>query len=280
MFLRRIPLHILLALVVGAILVGPAVAQTYNDAMTWYDGGEGKLSLAPTPVTNLSSIVFAGTTTQKDLLVTVTKEGAEAHSAHIPLAADGSFNVLYLIKGGIGTYAITFFGSPQKGSAKYQGLGVFTLTVAEVLPAELLNLELNGKISEFVDKVLGSTVGRGECWDLAQEALDTNLADWTRPLTFGLPLDPERAEIKAGDIVQFRNLKTTEQLSDKTTRWETLGSPDHTAVIYKVLGKKHYTLAHQNVRGKRRVITSDINLAKATSGEYWIYRPVALMVRQ
>ncbi len=70
----------------------------------------------------------------------------------------------------------------------------------------------------------------------------------------------------------------------KYTEWylwrQTFGAPDHTAVIYKVLGKKHYTLAHQNVRGNRSVTKGDINLNKVTCGKYWIYRPVALMIQQ
>jgi hypothetical protein len=127
---------------------------------------------------------------------------------------------------------------------------------------------------------MGTTVGSGECWDLAQQALDMNLAEWSRPTSFGRPLNPETDEIKAGDIIQFRSVKITEHLPGGVTRWETLGTPDHTAIIYRVLGKKRYTLAHQNIGGKRSVMTSDINLAKVTGGKYRIYRPVALMIRQ
>ena len=208
------------------------------------------------------------------------KKGGKERSNPVPLAADGSFNVRYLIKEGIGTYTVSFHGSGQKSSLSYEGLGFFTHTVKKALPANLLRLELNGKVLAFVNKVLGTSVGRGECWDLAQEALDMNLAYWTRPTTFGLPLNPRTDEIKAGDIIQFRNLKITEHLPDGRTRWEILGAPDHTAVIYKVLGKKRYTLAHQNVGGKRTVMKGDINLANVTGGQYWIYRPVALMIRQ
>ena len=242
--------------------------------------GEAKLSLRSVPVDMSSSVVFAGTTTEKTLVVMVAKKGGDVRSNPIPLAADGSFNVRYLIKEGVGAYTITFYGSKQKGSLKYQGLGYFNLTVKEALPANLLGLELNDKVIEFVNKALGTSVGRGECWDLAQEALDENLADWTRPITFGRLLNPETNEIKAGDIIQFRTLKTTEHLPKGATRFETFGAPDHTAVVYKVFGKKHYTLAHQNTGGKRSVMKSNINLAKVTGGQYWIYRPVALMIRQ
>lgn len=254
--------------------------QTNSVAITWYAGGEAKLSLNPVPLDMSSSVALAGTTTEKNLNVTVAKKGGATRSNPVPIAADGSFNVRYLIKDGIGTYTVTLYGSAQKNALNYQGLGFFTLTVKEALSAKLLHLELNNNVIAFVDKVMDSSVGSGECWDLAQQALDLNLADWTRPTSFGLPRNPETDEIKAGDIIQFRSLKITEHLPGGGTRRKTLGAPDHTAVIYKVLGKKRYTLAHQNVGGKRTVMTSDINLAKVTGGKYWIYRPVALMIRQ
>lgn len=265
---------------VGSYADGKKPRQLNSGAITWYTGGEAKLSLNPVPADMSSSVVFAGTTTEKTLIVTVEKKGGAARSNPVPLAADGSFNVRYLIKEGIGTYTVSFHGSGQKKSLSYEGLGFFTHTVKKALPANLLRLELNGKVIAFVNKVLGTSVGRGECWDLAQEALDMNLADWNRHTTFGLPLNPETDEIKAGDIIQFRTLKITEHLPGGVTQWETLGAPDHTAVIYKVLGKKRYTLAHQNVGGKRTVMMGNINLANVTDGRYWIYRPVALMIRQ
>jgi hypothetical protein len=128
------------------------------------------------------------------------------------------------------------------------------------------NLELNDKIIEYVSSVMGTTVGRGECWDLAQEALDRNLADWSRPTNFGRLRNPEIDEIKPGDIIQFRSLKITERLPGGVTKWLTLGAPDHTAVVYKVQGRKRYSVAHQNVGGMRRVITADVDLTKVTGG--------------
>jgi hypothetical protein len=258
---------------------GYASAQGDHADITWYTGGDAKLSLKPVPVDTSSSVLLAGNTTEKTLIVTVARKGGVTRSNPIPLADDGSFKVRYLIKDGAGSYTVTLLGSEQKNSLSYRGLGYFTYKVKEAIPADLLRRELNGNVLEFVDKVMGTSVGRGECWDLAQRALDMNLADWTRPTSFGLLLNPETDEIKAGDIIQFRSLKITEKLPDGRTRRETLGAPDHTAVIYKVLGKNRYTLAHQNVGGKRVVITGDVNLAKAVAGKYWIYRPVALMIR-
>ena len=85
--------------------------------------------------------------------------------------------------------------------------------------------------------------------------------------------------IKAGDIIQFRSVKTTEHLPGGITKYATIGAPDHTAIVYNVLGKKHYTVAQQNVSGNRNVIMGEMDLAKVTSGTYWIYRPVALMIK-
>lgn len=250
---------------------------TDNAAITWYTGGEAGLSLDPVPADQSPGIVLAGRTTQKTLVVKVARKGGTARSTPIPLAGDGSFNVRYLLKDGSGTYTVTLFGSSRNDALNYQGLGYFTHTVGKPLPASLLHLELNDKVLAFVSSVMGTTVGSGECWDLAQQALDMNLADWSRPTSFGRLLDPEKDVIKAGDIIQFHNVRTTEHLPGGVTRRETLGAPDHTAIIYKVLGKRRYTLAHQNIGGKRTVMTSDINLANVTGGSYRIYRPEALM---
>ncbi|MDD2900201.1 MAG: hypothetical protein PHI31_16005 [Desulfuromonadaceae bacterium] len=279
MMLLRTSRHIIAALLIGTILVASTPAQTNTTEITWYTGGETKLTLAPIPLDTVSSVVIAGTTSQKSMIVTVKKDKGPARSNPLPIADDGSFNVLYLFKDGIGTYTVRLSGSRQRGSLNYQGLGFFTHTVKKALPANLINLELNGKIMEYVNRVIGTTVGRGECWDLAQESLDLNLADWTRPTTFGRLLNVETDEIKAGDIIQFRSVKTTEHLPGGITRYESFGAPDHTAIICNILGKKHYTLAHQNVGGNKSVIKGDINLTKITRGKYWIYRPIALMIQ-
>lgn len=270
-------LHIILVALSIAVTV-PAYANTA--AITWYTGSDDKLHIEPISIDNSSSIVFSGSTSQKTLLVTVAKKNGPIRTNPIPVANDGSFNVRYLLKDGNGTYTITLSGSEQSNSLRYQGLGFLTHEVKKTLPVDIRSLELNDMIIGYVNKVMGTTVGRGECWDLAQEALDQNLADWTRPTTFGLLRNPQTDEIKPGDIIQFRRLKLTEQLPGGVTRWETFGAPDHTAIVYKVLGKKRYTVAHQNVGGKRSVITGNINLTKVTGGTYWIYRPVALMIRQ
>ncbi len=135
--------------------------------------------------------------------------------------------------------------------------------------------ELNDKIIPFVDSVMGTIVGRGECWDLAQSALDNAQATWTRPLGFGKSIDLSKEEVKPGDIIQFRSLKV--KLVDSqgvSIGGMTLGMPDHTAVIYSVIGDKNYTLAHQNGKRTKVVEKTDVDLKMATSGTYSVFRPV------
>jgi hypothetical protein len=59
----------------------------------------------------------------------------------------------------------------------------------------------------------------------------------------------------------------------------TIGAPDHTAVVYEVLGPLHYRVAHQNVNGKRYIIVEEINLNFRTSGSMWFYRPIMGLFR-
>lgn len=278
MFKINIPAQIIRAVVIFTVTLLSVSAAAQTTAITWYTGGNSKLALKPISVNNSPSMVFAGSTSQKTLMVQVAKNGGRSRSNIIPLAADGTFNVRYLIKDAAGSYTIMFFGSEQRDARKYQGLGYTTVAVEKHAAAKGDEHELNAKVIEFVDRVMGTTVGRGECWDLAQKALDMNLADWERPTNFGIPVNINSNDIKPGDIIQFRKLTATKELTNGTITRETLGLPDHTAIIYKILGKKHYILAHQNVRGKRSVIKSDINLANITGGTYWVYRPVALMI--
>lgn len=49
--------------------------------------------------------------------------------------------------------------------------------------------ELNKKIVDFVNANMNKKVGRGECWDLAAQALNTNHAKWDRKLNYGTRVD-------------------------------------------------------------------------------------------
>ena len=258
----------------------PSPAQSVVD-ISYYNPGEGTLTVESFPATVDFSLKVAGSTTQKTLIMRVDKAGASGDSMKkfkVPVSSDGKFGFKWLFKDGAGTYNIVFFGSPQSNALSYTGLAYAKIKVTGTVPASFPELELNEKVISYVNTVLGKQVGRGECWDLAQEALDTVMADWTRPYAFGVPVNPDKEEVRAGDIIQFTRVKIEEKLENGTTRFHTLGLPEHTAVIYEVTGPGRYKLAHQNVDGVRTVMISSINLADVRSGKIRIFRPVAAAI--
>ena len=128
----------------------------------------------------------------------------------------------------------------------------------------------NKAVLVFTKKVIGTTVGRGECWDLAQQALDYSGSIWKKPYQFGFPLK-KGARILPGDIIQFHSLRL-EWKKGNRSGWKQLGAPEHTSIVYAVNGSE-IQLAHQNVNGVRKVFLDSINLNNIVSGSYEIFRP-------
>jgi len=67
--------------------------------------------------------------------------------------------------------------------------------------------ELNMQIVEYVESVMGEQVDRGECWDLANQALTRIDARWDGKYKYGREVNPKRREIYPGDIIQFKDVK-------------------------------------------------------------------------
>lgn len=123
------------------------------------------------------------------------------------------------------------------------------------------------KVLEFSKNNLGKKIERGECWDLANAALNYANAKWEAPFNFGDKIDLKNQELKPGYILQFTNVKFI----------FTNGSasfPKHTAVVYKSKGKQ-ITLLHQNFNNKRYVDTLTINLENIKNGKIEAYCPVS-----
>lgn len=136
--------------------------------------------------------------------------------------------------------------------------------------------ELNQKIVAYISSVIGSKVDRGECWDLANQALTVTGAHFDRSsqktiYTFGKEVNPAKQAVFPGDIIQFTNVKVQYE-KENTVFTETMAH--HTAVVFRVYDKGRYQLAHQNTGfSGRKVGLSDINLADIKSGKFKIYRP-------
>ena len=131
---------------------------------------------------------------------------------------------------------------------------------------------LNKQLISFVNSKLKTKVGTGQCWDLAQQALNTTDAKWNGQYVFGKEVNYKTDCIYPGDIMQFENV-LVEYEKDGGQWQETMGH--HTAFIYEVKGKGDFLLAHQNFgpQGKKVGLTT-LNLANIKKGEFKIYRPV------
>jgi len=130
---------------------------------------------------------------------------------------------------------------------------------------------LNQKIISFVDSKMKKKVGRGECWDLAAEALNNAGAKWNGKLKYGRLLDLNKDTLLPGDVIQFEGVKIKFEKGNAKYK-EVLNH--HTGIIYTVKGSKQFDMANQNTAEHgRRVGLSFIDLDQVTSGRYFIYRP-------
>ncbi|MFO7842804.1 MAG: hypothetical protein R6V16_03260 [Bacteroidales bacterium] len=147
----------------------------------------------------------------------------------------------------------------------------FILFISTQLLAREKIPELNRQIVEYVKTVIGEKVDRGECWDLANQALQKVDADWDRSFVYGNPIDPERDEIFPGDIIQFENVVIKYK---KENAYYTETMEQHTAIVYNVKKKGVYEIAHQNTQfSGRKVGVSTMDINTVVDGKMYFYRP-------
>jgi hypothetical protein len=138
--------------------------------------------------------------------------------------------------------------------------------------------QLNRKIVNFLDEVMGTQVDRGECWDLASAALQKAGAYFDRSslktiYQFGRVVDTKKEKILPGDIVQFEKVELKYQVDDVIY---TESMAHHTAIVYQVNEPGHLVLAHQNTSfSGQKVGKSPFILSNMTKGRVTFYRPVS-----
>ncbi len=129
---------------------------------------------------------------------------------------------------------------------------------------------LNQKVLDFATAHKGKKVGNGECWTLADRALEAAGArqpsrNGVGPFDFGRPVKRGQ-KILPGDVIQFARAYFRGQNYE-------VDLPQHTAIVSRAKGTR-VTLLHQNFAGKRIVQLTPIDLKDLKRGEYKIYRPV------
>ncbi len=153
---------------------------------------------------------------------------------------------------------------------------LFTLSLAGFLfigckPLQQLP-SANQKVLEYTKSVIGKKVDRGECWDLANRALEYAGASWDGAYKYGQLINHKKTKALAGDIIQFSNVKVKYKKGNSTF---VESYPHHTAIITESLGNNSYKIAHQNngFSGKRVAIT-ELNFDNIIKGSIKVYRPV------
>lgn len=131
---------------------------------------------------------------------------------------------------------------------------------------------VNKQIIVFVKNNIGKKVGRGECWDLANEALNFISAKWDGEYNFGKEIKYMNECVFPGDIVQFENVELNYKIGDNQFTEKLL---HHTAIIYTIKSKGQFVMADQNTgRSGKKVGLSPFNLDDIKKGKIKIFRPV------
>ena len=115
---------------------------------------------------------------------------------------------------------------------------------------------VNQKVVEYVKSVMGTQVGTGECTDLIMN---------TQYYIFKIKDDRKRKKsdnILPGDFITFDGVSMGG-----------LSFPQHAAIIMEVKSSTVLVIAHQNHNGNKTVQELEIDLARVTSGKYYIQPP-------
>jgi hypothetical protein len=132
---------------------------------------------------------------------------------------------------------------------------------------------LGGKVLQFAQSRMGQQVGRGECWDLANEALRAAGAHQPGQGGYGTYVYGSAvslSSLRPGDILQFEGVNFKHV--NPNGSWYTSNFAHHTAIVQGVRGTQIDVL-HQNVNGDRRVQAGTIDLKDKQSGTILAYRP-------
>lgn len=171
-------------------------------------------------------------------------------------------------------------------------IGNFVPSPLEKIPTKEELVANHERFGEYVagwcEHHKGKTVGRGECWDLAKEALQKGCGNHAFVSTYvihGYPIlqvansgsgihfinsNQQLDDIRRGDILQF---KTCTFFDPATGVTGTCGQPDHTAIVVRKEGDK-LILLEQNLGGRRYVVDGECIIKNLTQGEMYVFRPM------
>ena len=124
-------------------------------------------------------------------------------------------------------------------------------------------------------------VGRGQCWDLPEKALDYAKAKTPNDLGNDLYQWGEEislSEARPGDILQFDNVRvtkiTTKADGSWTSKWYEF-RPLHSAIVETVGKDNLFTVINQHINKSHKVMRLDLNLSpENVTGTIKAFRPL------
>jgi len=168
--------------------------------------------------------------------------------------------------------------SPYHASMRSSAFTFSAFFLSGVILAQQDSLPpVNKGVVDFVREHLGEKVGRGECWDLAAEALNVAGAKWDGDYGFGRKIDPGNDPVFPGDIVQFERVEFRWEVGNEV---HAIRMPHHTAVVLEVPGQggratDAYFIAQQNTQETgRKTGTGEMLLSRRSKGRIVFFRPV------
>lgn len=115
---------------------------------------------------------------------------------------------------------------------------------------------VNEKVVDYVQSVMGTQIGRGECSDLIMQVQYIVFKEKPTKKTKKPP------KVLPGDIISLYNVSIGG-----------LYFSEHYAIIMEEISPQVYRIAHQNHNGYKKVHEITIDLKEAAGGKYYIKRP-------
>ena len=123
------------------------------------------------------------------------------------------------------------------------------------------------RIVSYLTNKIGTTVGAGECWDAAENAIKDIGAARPGSDLYVWGSVVQQADLQPGDILQFSQFTVTVTQDDGSFEQNTFGAPRHTAIVESVNSDGSVNILQQNYGGARNVQRmSNVFLSSGSAG--------------
>ena len=123
------------------------------------------------------------------------------------------------------------------------------------------------RIVSYLTNRLGTTIGAGECWDAAENAIKDIGAARPGSDLYVWGSVVQHADLQPGDILQFSQFTVTVTQDDGSFEQNTFGGPRHTAIVESINSDGSVNILQQNYNNVRNVAQmSNVFLTSGTVG--------------